>query len=131
MKPGTQVVIFKYNSWDGNNFGVRIIEKEDYFRFCQLLDTFIKENYSILVPIGNSQVVMTGQEVEQCIEIIPLTAEIEAFLDKIFFTGSRGLGFDVVSSIISEVTWKKFLADEEKEKKSRTRWWETSKLFRI
>jgi len=117
MKPGTQVVIFKYNNWGGNSFGIRTIEKEDYFAFCQYLDTFQKENYSIMIPINNSHIVMTGREIAQCIEIIPLTAEIEAFLDKVFFAGSKIIGFDAVGAVTSEVTWNKFLADEEKRKK--------------
>ena len=120
MKPGTQVVIFKYDSWSGNSFGVSLIEKEDYFRFCQLLDTFVKENYSISVPIGNSYVVMTGREIERCIEIIPLTEEIEVFLNRMFYANSKILGFDAVGSIVSEVTWKQFLADVEQRKKEQS-----------
>ena len=79
--------------------------------------TFKKENYSIKVPTNNSHIVMTGREVAQCIEIIPLTAELEAFLDKMFFANTNATGFDVVCAVIAEVTWKKFLADEEKRKK--------------
>lgn len=121
MKPGTQVIIFKYNSWSGNVFGIRRITKEDYFAFCQHLDTFEKEEHFVSVPVGNSHVVLTGKEVVPCIEIFALTEEIDKFLDKLFLCGSDAIGVDIAGMITSEVTWKEFLAEEQNKKEQHSK----------